>query len=126
MAIMERRRFLATTLVLGAGGALLLKAVVWDQDGESWIKVVRAIGEDGASIGRAYLGLAPDEEDTGELLRLVLPPQSSVERPPSEEELIRHLEQRIRRDFTAGATVEIDGWLLAMTEARLCALAFLA
>jgi hypothetical protein len=34
--------------------------------------------------------------------------------------------ERVRRDFAEGHTIEIDGWILSITEARQCALYSLA
>ena len=40
-------------------------------------------------------------------------------------ELGRIVSQRIQMDFSLGRTVKLDGWLLSLTEVRLCALAAL-
>jgi hypothetical protein len=40
--------------------------------------------------------------------------------------LRRLIDMKRRHDFSIGNTVTVDGWLLARTEARLCALATLA
>ena len=39
-----------------------------------------------------------------------------------QEQLAELVRLAIRRDFKAGRTVTIDGWMLSVTEARLCAL----
>jgi len=40
-------------------------------------------------------------------------------------EIANRLAQRVRDDFAARNTVMIDGWLVSLTETRLCALAAL-
>ena len=37
-----------------------------------------------------------------------------------------HLAARVREDFAAGRVVMLDGWMLSVTEARLCARTLLA
>jgi hypothetical protein len=41
------------------------------------------------------------------------------------DEIRRKLAQQIQADFATARTVRLDGWLIALTEARLCALAAL-
>ena len=65
-----------------------------------------------AAVGEAYLSGHPQEADAT-LLAGALAPGGDV----------RH---QVRADFAAGRVVRVDGWLLALTEARLCALAALA
>jgi hypothetical protein len=36
--------------------------------------------------------------------------------------LLSRLDSRVREDFSCGDTVQLNGWVLARTEARLCAL----
>ena len=78
-----------------------------------------------ARLGRLYLDEKPREADTALLVRLIgaargpaLPPPS----PTTDEALRADLEERTRNDFILGNTVAVDGWLLSLTEARLCAL----
>lgn len=44
---------------------------------------------------------------------------------PADAEPLRLLGQRRRRDFIEGESVRVQGWIMAKTEARLCALAAL-
>jgi hypothetical protein len=74
-----------------------------------------------ARLGRFYLEVNPREADAALLVTLIspaLPPAS----PSADEALRADLEERIRNDFIYGNTVAVDGWLLSLTEARLCAL----
>jgi hypothetical protein len=76
-------------------------------------------------LGRLYLDEKPREADVALLVRLIdaargpaLPPVT----PAADEALRADLGERIRNDFIYGNTVAVDGWLLSLTEARLCAL----
>lgn len=69
-------------------------------------------------IGRRYLAIAPGEADPVRLAA-TLP---ALRDPVAQR---RALDAARRRDFAAGDTVILDGWILARSEARLCALAAL-
>ena len=73
-------------------------------------------------VGRRYLTIAPAEADTACLCREL--GFSRVGKVAHPEALI-HLSALRREDFARGRTVIIDGWLLAQSESRLCALAAL-
>ena len=78
-------------------------------------------------IGQRYLATAPQERSAAFLTRMLF-----GETPPggqglaSRAWLVQAIETGRLRDFANGETVILDGWLLARTEARLCALAALA
>jgi hypothetical protein len=79
------------------------------------------------AIGLRYLALAPEEADRAALAAALFsgfaePPASPIEFA----RLRRTLAAQRDRDFAAGDTVVIGGWILARTEARLCALATLS
>lgn len=107
MTMMGRRPFLmalAASLFLPAAAGIrrpdLARLLGWPADSAR-------------AVGRAYLATAPAEaalaaEALGPLL---------AARP-----LWPVLRRRIGEDFTSGDTVMVDGWVLARTEARLCAL----
>ncbi len=65
------------------------------------------------AVGRRYVALHPREADAALLARLLAADQSL------------HPATRVRRDFTRGDVVVVDGWLVARSEARTCALASL-
>lgn len=76
------------------------------------------------SIGRDYLAQAPEEADPERLNALLFEEETSSSLAPDD---LRARVQRLRtRDFEAGDTVFVRGWILSRTEARLCALAALA
>lgn len=76
--------------------------------------------EDAALVGRAYLAQYATEGDA-DLLR-----RSLVSLAAEPRSLRRAIGERIRRDFAEGDTVRVEGWVLARTEARLCALCALS
>lgn len=71
-----------------------------------------------ARIGRSYLAAAPEEASVDRLMALLDLPDGG--------DAARLFEARRRMDFREGRTVPVEGWRLAVTEARLCALAALA
>jgi len=75
-------------------------------------------------IGNAYLQQAKNEKDIDRLSALIMRDASG--RPADAvlnvEDLDRRLAQHIADDFRAGNTAVVKGWVLSLTEARLCAL----
>ncbi len=68
------------------------------------------------AIGRRYLRTHPASSEL-QVTRLLL-------RPGADRG--RRIRERIAADFAAGRVVILDGWVLAATEARLCALSALS
>jgi hypothetical protein len=76
-----------------------------------------------AILGRAYRAAYPAEADADTLTSLLCRDLGLSEAPaPRRQQLLATLDARIRAQFGAGETVVIHGWVLARTEARLCAL----
>jgi hypothetical protein len=76
-------------------------------------------------VGRMYLERHPEEDDNATLTRLIV--SSMSEQPAHVAVLEQHtlaamVNSRVRADFEKGITVEVGGWILSRTEARLCAL----
>lgn len=71
--------------------------------------------------GKAYLKINPSEDDDDKLVQL-LADKSSIANSTDEKAIQQHLDERIRHDFETGNTVLVKGWVLAVTEARQCAL----
>ena len=78
--------------------------------------------EAAATVGHAYLFEHPGERQTETLLALLGDGNSQDLRG---KDLATWLRRRQIDDFAAGHTVELNGWILSETEARLCALAAL-
>ena len=77
-------------------------------------------------IGWRYLAAAPEEQSTTRLRRILFDGADVDVGPEMLAHLRRLIDMKRRYDFSVGNTVVLDGWLLARTEARLCALATLA
>lgn len=75
-----------------------------------------------AYVGARYLATAPEEASVDRLTELVgVDPAVSDDRAALEAEIPRVRDQ-IADEFEREETVRVDGWYLARTEARLCAL----
>lgn len=77
-----------------------------------------------ATLGRAYLAASPAEADPGRLLSLL---EATLGSDASDEAaLLARIDRQLRSEYIRGDLVDVDGWLLSRTEARLYALAALA
>jgi hypothetical protein len=78
-------------------------------------------------IGREYLAQRPEEAGEELLVGLVTRGLGGGAeedlRSASQERLRRLLQARTRQDFAEGRIVRLEGWMISITEARLCALA---
>lgn len=118
---------------LGAAGVTLALAPhVVPPGGDAplagWLRSMIADLESARRVGQAYLAKAPAEADRQRLLAGLFPRLDPGEArlgdgPASWRD---SFSTRCRRDFAEGQTVQIEGWVLSLTEARLCALAALA
>jgi hypothetical protein len=112
-------------VVLGLGGAAtaaLVAIVVGTQlDGTDDTSVdVPSDDEAIQRVGESYRSAYPDEDDV-EVLEAALPDFEGLSGREVQDRLDT-LNQQVRADFAAGDTVNVDGWLLAVTEARAAAL----
>lgn len=125
---LSRRRFMlfAAALVIPSAVA----GISWIQS--SWLRrtVVGMLLSDlsGAEeIGRRYLTSTPEENDPALLAANLFPEHRDVPHAPSDvAAMLRQLQTRRQQEFGAGDTVLLDGWIVARSEARLCALATIA
>jgi hypothetical protein len=77
-------------------------------------------------VGAEYLRVAEGRNTAGGLtaeLIAELPAPRNTLRGASDDELRHILAVGARNDFAAGRTIELDGWVMSLTEARLCAIA---
>jgi len=74
------------------------------------------------AVGDRYLEMVPSERSKASLAASVFG-NSTPERAGNIRALTDHVRDLRRRDFQSGDLVSIDGWMLARTEVRLCALA---
>jgi hypothetical protein len=82
--------------------------------------------QDARALGRIYLQDHPDEAQPDVLARLVAGSAWADALPLSPAAWKRAISDRQAVDFAAGDVVALDGWILSLTEARLCALALVA
>jgi hypothetical protein len=84
--------------------------------------------ESARAVGRAYLSAGARAASVPALVASIaaeLPRGRATLRQASDDELRGLLSARIRADFETDRTVDVHGWLLSSTEARLYALAAL-
>jgi hypothetical protein len=123
------RRFILVATAFGAslspGGALsLVSAECFDCTTRRLRSLIPA-PMSSRIIGRIYLAGHQEEEGIGALTRLILSSMSLDEGyvlAADRQSLLARVTSRVRADFSQGDTVEIGGWILARTEARLCVL----
>ena len=125
---LSRRRFL-----LFAAATMIPSTVVgvsWTQS--SWLRrtVIELLLSDlpgAGEIGRRYLASAPEENDPALLAARLFPDHRDVPYAPFDVATMRRqLQGQCRREFATSDTVILDGWIVARSEARLCALAAIA
>jgi hypothetical protein len=123
---MDRRRFL---LLGGVGGALLaaphvpwLQSVWRDGEGSLHGRLTALFHHQASArtIGRSYLQQYPPESNVRCLLEGI--GRSDRLSTAGDRELMLALQHRIRQDFVEERVVNLEGWILSVTEARLCAL----
>lgn len=86
-------------------------------------------GESAAVVGTAFLRRYPGEADAQHLATTItadLRCRNCDPRRVSRARLRRGIAAQVRADFAHGRVVDVDGWVLSATEARLCGLAALA
>ena len=127
-ALSRRQVLIGMTAAVTAGAAGL--AVRWarhdtSDPSSSPARTTRPSAPEAAllSVGRQYVADHPDEA-TPEALRAALGIGGEAATEPSEL-LARH-RTAVRDDLASGRTVDVAGWVLARTEARIAALAALA
>jgi len=123
----DRRAFLkGTALSLAAPG--LLTGLAGCGPAQELAANLSAFHEDPSAareIGRAYLLVAPDEQDRDRLVEALAGNalaewEQLATRDPAA--LHRAVRSRHQDDFRHGRTVRLHGWILSRTEARLAAL----
>lgn len=70
------------------------------------------------NIGRRYRDMAPEENNARVLAEAILAQGPGTVTAA----LSARLDQQVQDDFASGRTVNVNGWILSVTEARQCAL----
>lgn len=75
-------------------------------------------------IGMLYLKITPDEANIKQLLSHICntDPELEIHAQSNRAAFVRQIKILQCEDFYNGHVVNIDGWILSQTEARLCAL----
>jgi hypothetical protein len=122
VVFMRKRDLLSAGLVLLAGAKPGLLAASGNDEPDAAAALVRLLDGHEAMMaaGAAYLRQAPAEAAQEQLLALL-----TRRKVNSAAELAADVQSRIASEWRRGDAVVIDGWLLARSEARLCALASL-
>lgn len=132
----SRRRFLegaaALTVAAGLGGLRL--ATLGASPSTDLVQRLASLlthRSSAAAFGREVLRERPGEASAAVLLaglRSTVPDLDRLVREGSDDDLRAAMEAASRRDFASGgdAILRVRGWVVATTEARLCALAAVA
>jgi hypothetical protein len=127
----SRRAFLA---LCGAAGAAGATAGVWklvDGEERDWRPTARRLGAAfsdavaARAVGNAYLASNPRERDGRRLVARLRAASSDWSRVRRSDDVRRLAAVEVRRDYEAGRIANAGGWMLSLTEARLCGLAVL-
>lgn len=119
-APLTRRRLLAALAAVGLGAAGWRVLDDGDDSPEARLAAVLADRDAARNVGERYLDTRPAERDAALLVRRLAPLGDPAVAP--EQVLREQALDAVRRDFEVGRFVIVDGWYLAETEARLCAL----
>lgn len=125
---LDRRRFLVlaagggTAVVVGLGLKLGLDRGDPQTTGGAGPSPDAAADAAAEAVGRRYLEETPAESTEAEL-QAALPGELADVQPGEET---ARLAAAVQADFDQGRTVELDGWLLSVTECRVAALSVVA
>lgn len=122
------------TILLSLAAAVLLDRSFYvgnfsknEISGGDLVKILQGCQCSANNVGGEYLRCVPIEADKARLVSLICNGDGApalVERTP--EAIREWTRAKIRDDFGAGRIVQIGGWILSETEARLCALSALS
>lgn len=132
---LTRRSFLQTALGLAALGWLqplraLQRISGWHQPDPLAPRLTAMFTQpaSAAVVGQAYLRATPEETHERRLVSLVCRQLAGGRTGVAlgdRASLREQVREAQRQDFANGRVVQVEGWVLARTEARLCALAAL-
>jgi hypothetical protein len=129
---MKRRQFLSAFALSG------VLWTAWQSRARAWLPSGRGAADrlvavlrrpaSAAVVGRAYLAGHPAEADRAWLAAQLGGDLRCQDCDPARSDATRlraGLARQLRADFAQSRVVRVDGWVLSVTEARLCALAAL-
>ncbi len=122
---MNRRQFLAAGTAVGLAGIVAITGPA-----RSWLlqrrvrsNLIRFAGgaEHAATVGRVYLQQAPQERSAEVLIERLSADLGVNVDALTDTAVYPAMADAIRGDFERARVVELDGWILSMTEARIAA-----
>jgi hypothetical protein len=121
--ILSRRRFARGMMTALIGGlAMALPGLARVAPGPDLGALVGR-RESAQRVGRRYLAMLPGDTDRSQILKTSPTLDRAMRATRRQPEVAaRLLRQSIDDDFRQANTVVVDGWVLARTEARLCAI----
>ena len=131
---MKRRQFLSAFALSGTlWTAWQSRARAWLASGRGATAADRLVAAlrrpaSAAVVGRAYLAGHPAEADRSWLAERLGADLRCQDCDPARSDAARlrtGVARQLRADFAQSRVVRVDGWVLSVTEARLCALAAL-
>ncbi len=129
--MITRRATLAAGLAVATASGLPASAATLGSNGGRVAALVAALRypASAAAVGTAYLKAFPMDADAELLLNAISADETICRRLDPHcsdpEGLALAIAEAVRADFIHRRTVKLDGWVVAQTEARLCALAAL-
>lgn len=128
---MKRREFIGIAAA-GAAGVVLPTPIRADASIASALshpRLIEILHDERLvrALGRRYRDTVSGETDAGVISTAILSglnvdPHSRVPLPVDASRLRAQVDELVHRDFLAGRTVVLKGWILSVTEARQCAL----
>ncbi len=118
-----RRSFLVRSATV-TGGVLVLSLDACGggggSDEEVRVRISDLLPSEAATVGKAWKKAAEEDEPGALLIADLRQRGVDLQDPGAIGDAVREM---IREDFATGRTAEVNQWLLAATEGRLCALA---
>lgn len=127
----SRRRILKVILAAGfwsTSGRAFAYQIQHTLDSETGSMLNGMFGntESARAVGNAYLRANPNEADQQLLEGALFDSSSSDGRHAYQPGFRAAILSKVRGDYAFGRVVTVDGWILSLTEARLCALVTLS
>ncbi len=124
---MKRKPFIisAAVVALGLPAVYHFRKNKWNNDSPLTLPVMLYSFCDEKTIlqiGDTYRNLVPAENTKQKLEQLILVNNKGLTVNNDHEEIAAFIDSKIREEFSLSQTIIIKGWVIAVTEARQCAL----
>ena len=132
MTSFPRREFLSRALAAcaaaGLGPARLADGAQSNQSGQVASTSAAYFGDQAAAVralGEAYLRLLGRDSGDDSVRAASRGTLELIDRSRDQPRAIRALVRAVQQDFEEGRVVQVEGWILAKTEAELCTISLL-